>query len=160
MDNNNFNFINDGFNNDLRPTTSDSQNPNVNYNASYNYNNNSYPTMNGDVSSAVSYSNTPGNFLMSSQSYPIASSDPPLFLPQYIAQNAPQFVQNNSLPSSMADSSQIIHTKIFTFEIPGIKIIVIPTFPLIINSSQTNNSEIFTFDIPGSKVIIITLSFQ
>ncbi|PKC12191.1 hypothetical protein RhiirA5_464773 [Rhizophagus irregularis] len=159
---NNFNFINDGFNNDLRPTTSDSQaeNPNVNFNASCNYNNNnSYPTMNGDVSS-VSYSNTPGNFPMSSQSYPIASSDPPLFLPQYIAQNAPQFVQNNSSPSSMTDSSQINHTKIFTFEIPGIKIIVIPTFPLMINSSQTNNSEIFTFDIPGSKVIIVTLSFQ
>ncbi|PKY42358.1 hypothetical protein RhiirA4_456139 [Rhizophagus irregularis] len=59
---NNFNFINDGFNNDLRPPTTDSQaeNPNVNYNASHSYNNNnSYPMMNDNVSSA-SYTNTSG----------------------------------------------------------------------------------------------------
>ncbi|PKY42361.1 hypothetical protein RhiirA4_456145, partial [Rhizophagus irregularis] len=52
----NSNFINDGFDNDLRPPTTDSQaeNPNVNYN--YN-NNNSYPMINDNVSSA-SYTNT------------------------------------------------------------------------------------------------------
>jgi hypothetical protein len=174
---NNFNFINDGFNNDLRPPTTDSQaeNPNVNYNASHSYNNNnSYPMMNDNVSSA-SYTNTYGNVTMSSQYYPTSSSDRP---PQYtqqqtnvenniqqqffdttqpITQNVPHFVQNNPSPFN---ASQINHSEIFTFEIPGIKIIVIPTFPPIINSSQPNHSEIFTFDIPGSKVIIITLTFQ
>jgi hypothetical protein len=125
---------------------------------------------------------------MSSQSYPTTSStssaDLPHPLPQYtqqqiqqvlcqqntenntqqqffdatqpIPQNVPHFIQNGSSPF---DISQINHSEINTFEIPGIKIIIIPTFPSMINSSQTNNSEIFTFDIPGSKVIIITLSF-
>ncbi|RGB40343.1 hypothetical protein C1646_753411 [Rhizophagus diaphanus] len=188
---NNFNFINDGFNNDLRPPTTDSQteNPNVNYNASHSYNNNnSYPTMNDNVSLA-SYTNTSANATASSQSYPTTSSDPPPSSqsypttssdppPQYtqqqtnvenniqqqffdttqpITQNVPHFVQNNSSPSN---ASQINYSEIFTFEIPGIKIIIIPTFPPMINSSQPNHSGIFTFDIPGSKVIIITLTFQ
>ncbi|CAG8478882.1 uncharacterized protein OCT59_014412 [Rhizophagus irregularis] len=173
MDNNyNFNFIDDG---DIRPQTTDSQteNPNVNYN-------NSCFMMNTNTPDSVTN--------MSSQSYPIASSDLSFPLPQYTQQiqqaqqpiyqqnntenniqqqlfdttqpislNVPHFVQNSSSPF---DASQINHSEIFTFEIPGIKIIVIPTFPPMINSSQTNNSEIFTFDIPGSKVIIITLSFQ
>ncbi|RGB40348.1 hypothetical protein C1646_753418 [Rhizophagus diaphanus] len=169
-----FNFINDGFNDDLRPPTTDSQNPNVNYNASYNCNNNNNnPTMDDNVSSA-SYTNTSGNVTMSSQSYPTTSSDPPHpLVPQYtqqqiqqvqqpgynqngennniqqqflnttqpITQNVPYFIQNNS---------QINHSEILTFEIPGIKIIVIPTFPPMLNSSRTNHSEIFTFDIPGT----------
>ncbi|RGB40350.1 hypothetical protein C1646_799864 [Rhizophagus diaphanus] len=181
---NNFNFINDGFNDDLRPPTTDSQNPNVNYNASYNYNNNNnYPTMDDNVSSA-SYTNTSGNVTMSSQSYSTTSSDPPHpLVPQYtqqqiqqvqqpgynqngennniqpITQNVSHFIQNNS-NSSPFNTSQINHSEILTFEIPGIKIIVIPTFPPMLNSSRTNHSEIFTFDIPGSKIIIITLSFQ
>ncbi|CAG8478756.1 uncharacterized protein OCT59_014418 [Rhizophagus irregularis] len=170
---------NDGFNNGL-PTTD----PNSNFN--YNYDNSSYPMKNEDVSPA-SYTNTPGNAV---SSYPTTSSDLPHPLLQYtqqiqqvqqpiyqqntenniqqqffdatqpIPQNVPHFIQNNSSPSSMTDSSQINHTKIFTFDIPGIKIIVISTFPPMINSSRTNHSEIFTFDIPGSKVIIITLTFQ
>ncbi|CAG8615103.1 uncharacterized protein OCT59_014433 [Rhizophagus irregularis] len=191
---NNFNFINDGFNSDLRPPTTDSraENPNANYNASCNYNsNNNYPTMDDNVSSA-SYTNTSGNVTMSSQSYPTTSSDPPHpLVPQYtqqqiqqvqqpicqqngeinniqqqflnttqpITQNVPHFIQNNSNSSSF-NTSQINHSEILTFEIPGIKIIVIPTFPPMFNSSRTNHSEIFTFDIPGSKVIVITLSFQ
>ncbi|RGB40352.1 hypothetical protein C1646_753422 [Rhizophagus diaphanus] len=182
---NNFNFINYGFNNDIQSQIdSQAENQNANCNTSCNYNNNSYPMMNDNVSSA-SYTNTSGNVTMFSQSYPTTSSDPPHpLVPQYtqqqtqqvsvenniqqqffdttqpITQSVPHFIQNNSSPSSMADSSQINHTKIFTFEIPGIKIIVISTFPPMINSSRTNHSEIFTFDIPGSKVIIITLSFQ
>ncbi|CAB4419012.1 unnamed protein product [Rhizophagus irregularis] len=171
---NNFNFINDGFNNDL-PTTD----PNSNFN--YNYDNR-YPMKNEDVSPA-SYTNTPGNAV---SSYPTTSSDLPHPLLQYtqqiqqvqqpiyqqntenniqqqffdatqpIPQNVPHFIQNSSSPF---DISQINHSEIYMFEIPGIKIIIIPTFPSMINSSQTNNSEIFTFDIPGSKVIIIPLSF-
>ncbi|PKK80890.1 hypothetical protein RhiirC2_767532 [Rhizophagus irregularis] len=77
---------------------------------------------------------------------------------QPITQNIPHFIQNNS-NSSPFNTSQIDHFEILTFEIPGIKIIIIPTFPPMLNSSRTNHSEIFTFDIPGSKVIIITLSF-
>ncbi|CAG8547259.1 560_t:CDS:1 [Rhizophagus irregularis] len=104
------------------------------------------------------YTDTPGNVIISdlSQSYPTA----PL---QYNDQNAAQFFQNNSSlfnPLNMTNYSQNNPSEIFTFEIPGIKIIVIPTFPPMASSFQTNHSEIFTFDIPGSKVIIITLSFQ
>ncbi|CAB4432537.1 unnamed protein product [Rhizophagus irregularis] len=168
---NNFNFINDGFNSDLRPPTTDSQaeNPNANYNASCNYNsNNNYPTMDDNVASA-SHTNTPSNVTISSQSYPTTSSDPPHpLVPQYtqqvqqpgynqngennniqqqflnttqlITQNVPHFIQNNSSPFN---TSQIDHSEILIFEIPGIKIIVIPTFPPMLNSSRTNHSEIF-----------------
>ncbi|GBB83428.1 hypothetical protein RclHR1_10150005 [Rhizophagus clarus] len=143
---NNSNFIDNGFNSDLQSQTTDTQseNPNINYNDAntpYDYNRNSYPITNGDVSS-----DTLGNVTMSSQSYPTAS-------PQYSTQNA-QFIQNNSSPFYITNSSQT-----FTFDIPGIKIIVIPTFP-VTNSTQTNHSEIFTFNIPGYQVIIITLVFQ
>uniref|UniRef100_U9TT77 Uncharacterized protein n=1 Tax=Rhizophagus irregularis (strain DAOM 181602 / DAOM 197198 / MUCL 43194) TaxID=747089 RepID=U9TT77_RHIID len=90
---NNFNFINDGFNSDLRPPTTDSQaeNPNANYNASCNYDsNNNYPTMDDNVSSA-SYTNTPSNVTISSQSYPTTSSDPPHpLVPQYTQQQIQQ----------------------------------------------------------------------
>ncbi|CAB4381125.1 unnamed protein product [Rhizophagus irregularis] len=68
MDNNyNFNFIDDG---DIRPQTTDSQteNPNVNYN-------NSCSMMNTNTPDSVTN--------MSSQSYPIASSDLSFPLPQY-----------------------------------------------------------------------------
>ncbi|GET55294.1 hypothetical protein RhiirA5_412116 [Rhizophagus irregularis] len=41
-----------------------------------------------------------------------------------------------------------LHSEIITFDIPGIKIIVIPTF------FQTNNSEIFTIDIPGPNLFV------
>ncbi|CAB5371328.1 unnamed protein product [Rhizophagus irregularis] len=69
-------------------------------------------------------------------------------------QNATQFFQNNSSlfnSLNMTNYSQINPSEIFTLEIPGVKIIVIPTFPSMASSSQTNHSEIFTFDIPGSK---------
>ncbi|GBB87469.1 hypothetical protein RclHR1_13940007 [Rhizophagus clarus] len=189
---NNFNFINDGDNSDLRLVTTDSQteNPDVNYIAPCNFNNNnSYSMMNGDTPSA-SYINTPGNNVtMSSISYPTTSSDPLHSLPQYtqqqiqvqqpvyqqnnenniqqqsfntiqpIVQNAPH--QNNSSPFNTTNS-QINNSGIFTFEIPGMIIIVKSIFPStpIINSSQMNHSEIFTFNIPGSKVIVITLTFR
>ncbi|GBB83429.1 hypothetical protein RclHR1_10150006 [Rhizophagus clarus] len=187
MDDNN-NFID---NSDLRPTTTDSQteNQNVNYDTPcYFDNNNSYSIMNGDVSSA-SYNNTPGdNVTMSSHSCPPTSSDSPRSLSQYTQQvqqvqqpvnqqntgnniqqqsfnNIHPIVQpcqNNFSPFNMTNFSQINHSEIFTFEFPGIKIIVIPTFPStpIINSFQMDHSETFTFDIPGSKVIIITLAFR
>ncbi|PKK78653.1 hypothetical protein RhiirC2_729061, partial [Rhizophagus irregularis] len=48
----------------------------------------------------------------------------------------------------MTNYSQNNPSEIFTFEIPGIKIIVISTFPPMASSFQTNHSEIFTFDIP------------
>jgi hypothetical protein len=163
MDNNS-NFTNNRYtNNDLQlPTTnSQAENSNNNYNDANTPNdyNNRYPMMNGDDSSA-SYTNIPGNVPMSSQSYLTTSSVLPHPLPQYNTQNAPQFNQNNSSSFNTINFSQINHSEIFTFDVPGIKIIVISTFPPMINSSQTNHSEIFTIDIPGSKVIIITLSFQ
>ena len=59
--------------------------------------------------------------------------------PQYVpGQNAPQF-----------------NSGILIFEVPGIKIIIIPTFPPMNNPSQ---SETLTFDISGTKIIIIKLS--
>jgi hypothetical protein len=174
------NFIDDGFNN-LRPPTTDSQteNPNANYNAPCNYNNNSY-LMNGDASSAYintsgnvttpsqSYptNNTPGNITMPSQSFPTTSSytntlgnvnTPSQYFPTASSDSPHQYTQQNISPFN---TSQINHSEIFTFDIPGIKIIVISTFPPMINSSQTYHSEIFTIDIPGSKVVIIALSFQ
>jgi hypothetical protein len=179
------NFIDDGFNNNLRPPTTDSQteNPNVNYNAPCNYNNNNYLMINGDTSSAYtnipgnvttpsqSYptNNTPGNITMPSQSFPTTSSytntlgnitTPSQYFPTTSSNSShplPQYTQQNP---SLFNTSQINHSEIFTFDIPGIKIIVISIFPPMINSSQTYHSEIFTIDIPGSKVVIIALSFQ
>ncbi|CAG8615131.1 uncharacterized protein OCT59_014432 [Rhizophagus irregularis] len=161
MDNNynNLNFIDDG---DLRPQTTDSQ-TNV-----YD-NNNDCPMM----------TNTSANATASSHSYPITSSDSPRPLPQQqiqqpvyqqnienniqqpfsnitqpIPQNVPHYIQNNYLPFN---PPQINHSGIIPLEFPGIKIIIIPTFPPMTNSSQINHPGIFTIDIPGSKVIIITL---
>ncbi|GBB91059.1 hypothetical protein RclHR1_18170005 [Rhizophagus clarus] len=161
MNNNNHNFINNGFNNNLQSQTTDTRAENSNIN---NYNDantpcNGYPVINDSVSSAP-YTNAPGNIInsdLSSQSYPTISSVPHVS-PQYIDQNIPYFSPLNSL--GMNNSSQISHSETFTFDIPGIKIIVISTFPSMTGSSQTNHSEIHTFDIPGLKVIIITLSFQ
>ncbi|RGB40353.1 hypothetical protein C1646_799867 [Rhizophagus diaphanus] len=150
---NNFN----GFNNYL-PTTDPNSNFTINTNTSGNAVS-SYPTTSSDlphplphtpqiqqVQQPIYQQNTENNI---QQQFFDAT--------QPISLNVPHFIQNSSSPF---DISQINHSEIYTFEIPGIKIIVISTFPPIINSSQTNNSEIFTFDIPGSKVIIITLSFQ
>ncbi|PKY59004.1 hypothetical protein RhiirA4_481403 [Rhizophagus irregularis] len=65
-------------------------------------------------------------------------------------------MNNNNFINNGFNSN--LQSEIFTFEIPGIKIIVIPTFSPMTNSSQTNHSEIFTFDIPGSKDL--TYSFD
>ncbi|GET55254.1 hypothetical protein GLOIN_2v1884337 [Rhizophagus irregularis DAOM 181602=DAOM 197198] len=58
-------------------------------------------------------------------------------------------MNNNNFINNGFNSN--LQSEIFTFEIPGIKIIVIPTFSPMASSFQTNHSEIFTFDIPGSK---------
>ncbi|GBC07319.1 hypothetical protein RclHR1_00740002 [Rhizophagus clarus] len=160
---NNPNLINNGFNNNLQSQTTDTrvENSNIYYNDTNTpcNHNNGYPMINGGDFSAP-YTNAPGNVInsnLSSQSYPTTSSVPHIFS-QYIGQNVPYSSPFNSL--GMTNSSQINHSETFTFDIPGIKIIVISTFPSMTNSSQTNHSEIHTFDIPGLKVIIITLSFQ
>ncbi|CAB4482831.1 hypothetical protein RhiirA5_465860 [Rhizophagus irregularis] len=172
MDNNNLNFINNGFNSDLQSQTTDtrSENSNINYhNANTPDYNNGYPMMNGGVfpasyTNTPVYTDTPGNSDLS-QSYPTASSDspnPPQYVSQCNSQNATQ--SNPSLFNSpnMTNYSQINHSEIFiTFDIPGIKIIIIPTFPtMMAYPSQANHSEILTFEISGSKVVIIKLSFQ
>jgi predicted ribonuclease toxin of YeeF-YezG toxin-antitoxin module len=174
---NNLNLTNNGFNSDLQSQTtySRSENSNINYHNNANtpcdYNN-GYPMTNGGVAGVFpasyintpAYTNAPGNVIISDlpQTYTNASSNSS-HPPQYNGQNATQFIQNNSsLFNSLntTNSSQINHSDIFTFDIPGIKIIILPTFPPMTYSSQANHSEIFTFEIPGSKVIIITLSFQ
>jgi hypothetical protein len=152
---------NPNFNNATTDTQAD--NSNINYNDTntyYNYNNGS--TMTNDGVSSASYTNTPAHTNnitgsvpipdLSSQSFPTTSSNPSQSPQQYNGQNVTQFIQNNP--------SQINHSGNFTFDIPGIKIIIIPVFSSMTNSSQAYHSEIFTFDIPGTKVIIITLSFQ
>ncbi|CAB4419017.1 unnamed protein product [Rhizophagus irregularis] len=113
---NNFNFINDGFNSDLRPPTTDSQaeNPNANYNASCNYNsNNNHSTMDDNVSSAPYTSNV----TISSQSYPTTSSDPPHpLVPQYTQQQIQQVQQpgynqngeNNNIQQQFLNTTQPI----------------------------------------------------
>ncbi|PKY21176.1 hypothetical protein RhiirB3_434687 [Rhizophagus irregularis] len=147
---------NDGFNNDL-PTTD----PNSNFN--YNYDNSSYPMKNEDVSQHLIPIHLYTQQQIQQVQQPIYQQNTENNIQQQffdttqpISPNVPHFVQN----SSPFVASQIHRSEIIPFEIPGIKIIVIPTFPPMINSSQTNHSEIFTFDIPGSKVIIIILSFQ
>ncbi|GBB83431.1 hypothetical protein RclHR1_10150008 [Rhizophagus clarus] len=162
MDNNPNLIINNGFNNNLQSQTTDTraENSNINYDTNTPCNhNNGYPMINGGDFSAP-YTNAPGNVInsvLSSQSYPTMSPVPHISS-QYIGQNVPYFSPLNSL--DMTDSSQINHSETFTFDILGIKIIIISTFPSMTNSSQINHSEIHTFDIPGLKVIIITLSFQ
>ncbi|GBC07907.1 hypothetical protein RclHR1_07780005 [Rhizophagus clarus] len=64
----------------------------------------------------------------------------------------PQSVLQNDVPPQL-NFSQTNNTGIFTFNIPGLKIIIIPTF-------SPSNSEIFTLDIPDSKIVIIILSLQ
>uniref|UniRef100_U9TAD0 Uncharacterized protein n=1 Tax=Rhizophagus irregularis (strain DAOM 181602 / DAOM 197198 / MUCL 43194) TaxID=747089 RepID=U9TAD0_RHIID len=173
---NNLNFTNNGFNSDLQSQTTDfrSENSNINYhnaNTSCDYNN-GYPMANGGATGVfpASYTNTPaytnasGNVIISdlSQTYPNASSNSS-HPPQYNGQNATQFIQNNSsLFNSLntTNSSQINHSDIFTFDIPGIKIIILPTFSPMTYSSQANHSEIFTFEIPGSKVQTYLFSLQ
>ncbi|GBB91055.1 hypothetical protein RclHR1_18170001 [Rhizophagus clarus] len=64
--------------------------------------------------------------------------------------NPSQYVSQNNTPPQL-NFAQPNHSGIFTFNIPGQKIIIIPT-------SSPNISEIFTLDIPDSKIIIIILS--
>ncbi|PKY49733.1 hypothetical protein RhiirA4_250737 [Rhizophagus irregularis] len=51
----------------------------------------------------------------------------------------------------MTNYSQINPSEIFTLEIPGVKIIVIPTFPSMASSSQTNHSEYLLLIFPVPK---------
>jgi hypothetical protein len=167
---NNINFI------DNTTTDTQAENSNINHNDTHTHYN--YPMVN-DGDSSASYANTPTHSNisahanipvhtnipdsvpisdLSSQSYPTTLSNsphPPQHFSQYNGQNAPYSSTPNSL--DVTNSSRINHSGIFTFDIPGIKIIIIPIFPPMTNTSQ---SEIFTLDIPGSKVIIITLFFQ
>ncbi|PKY51106.1 hypothetical protein RhiirA4_532027 [Rhizophagus irregularis] len=64
--------------------------------------------------------------------------------------NLPQYAPQNN---AQLNYSQTNHSGIFTFSIPGLKIIIIPTL-------SPNNSEIFTLDIPDFKVIMIILSLS
>ncbi|GBB96871.1 hypothetical protein RclHR1_02860004 [Rhizophagus clarus] len=154
------------FNNKSNESTQ-TENSNINSNDTNNNYNNDYSMISEGVSSAShsSYTNTPtytdapGNVTISDlpQSHPTVSY-PPQYVSQYTGQNQPYSLPLN--PPDTTNPPQINHSEIFTFDIPGIKIIIIPIFPPIANSSQTNRSEIFTFDIPGSKVIFITLSFR
>ncbi|PKK68080.1 hypothetical protein RhiirC2_834442 [Rhizophagus irregularis] len=64
--------------------------------------------------------------------------------------NLPQYAPQNNAPPQL-NFSQTNHSGIFTFSIPGLKIIIIPTL-------SPNNSEIFTLDIPDFKIIMIILS--
>ncbi|RGB40351.1 hypothetical protein C1646_663918 [Rhizophagus diaphanus] len=153
MDNNynNLNFIDDS---DL-PQTTDSQTENPNASANATASSHFYPITSSDsphplpqqqIQQPVYQQNTINNI-----QYQFPNTTQP------ITQNVPHFIQKNYLPS---DPPQNNHSGIIPFEIPGIKIIIIPTFPPMTNSSQMNHPGIFTFDIPGSKVIIITLFFQ
>ncbi|PKY50247.1 hypothetical protein RhiirA4_466624 [Rhizophagus irregularis] len=97
------------------------------------------------------YTDTPGNVIISdlSQSYPTAAP------PQYNDQNAAQFFQNNSSlfnSLNMTNYSQNNPSEIFTFEIPGIKIIVIPTFPPMASSFKRTILKSLLLIFPDPKL--------
>ncbi|CAB4381133.1 unnamed protein product [Rhizophagus irregularis] len=121
MDNNyNFNFIDDG---DIRPQTTDSQteNPNV----------------------SMMNTNTPDSVAnMSSQSYPITSSDLSFPLPQYTQQiqqaQQPIYQQNNTennIQQQLFDTTQPISLNVPHF---------VQNSSSPFDASQINHSEIFT----------------
>ncbi|RIA85712.1 hypothetical protein C1645_781247 [Glomus cerebriforme] len=96
---------------------------------------------------------------------------------------APQYIGQNIFPSPLGslvttvNSSQINHSGVFRFEIPGFEIFIVPTYSPYTNSNDLNMQNppqrditstaqslfyapqgVFRFEIPGFKIIIIPTS--
>jgi hypothetical protein len=103
------------------------------------------PTVNQETENSYSTPNNNGIYMMNGPANTTINTNLP-------SSNPSQYASQNNAPPQL-NFPQTNHSGIFTFSIPGLKIIIIPTF-------SPNNSEIFTLDIPDSKIIMIILSLS
>ncbi|RIA82761.1 hypothetical protein C1645_834868 [Glomus cerebriforme] len=91
----------------------------------------SYATNNYEQQTTFSFLNNE-HVISTTQSYStITSSYAPQYIDHNVNQNPPQYIQNTSQPLNFPQTN---NSQIFRFEVPGFKIIIIPTTSSILTS--------------------------